>query len=59
MEKKFFADKIEKAEINILQKEWEKKAFLLFKIKRKTITSNKNLLPVVTCNVCTLQTVFF
>jgi len=35
-EKSFFAVQIEKTEINILQKEW-RKAFLLFKIKRKTI----------------------
>jgi len=32
-----FAVQIEKTEINILQKEWRKKIFLLFKIKRKTI----------------------
>jgi len=33
----FFALQIEKTEKNILQEEWEKKTFLLFKIKRKTI----------------------
>jgi len=36
-EKSFFAVPIEKTEINILQKEWRKKALLLFKTKRKTI----------------------
>ena len=32
----FFAVQIETTEINILQKEWERKLFLVFKIKRKT-----------------------
>jgi len=33
--KNLLAIQIEKTEINILQKEWGKKAFLLFKIKKK------------------------
>ena len=33
----FFAVQIEKTEKNNLQKEWRKKAFLLFTIKRETI----------------------
>ena len=35
MEKNFFADQIEKTEINILQKKIGKKAFLLFEIEEK------------------------
>ena len=33
----FFADQIEKTEKNNLQKEWRKKLFYFFMIKRKTI----------------------
>ena len=48
----FFAVQTEKTEKHNLQKEWRKKLFLLFKIKRKTIcesleTSNGTLTALI------------